>query len=112
MKQQIYVISRVTRRCPFSKKIIHPKTMLCVFNQYQYNYFVKQIIKILSLNLPFDLIEKIINLTNYNKLLNRTGLVEFTNWSNYNNNLKLCLTDTSDSDSDSNNDNSFSDDDY
>ena len=80
MKDPIFIISRVTKRCPFSKTLIYPKTMLCVFNKHQYNSFVIQITEILSNRLPNDLIEKIIELTNYKKLLDRTGLEKFTNW--------------------------------
>lgn len=80
MKIPIFVVSRVTRQCPFSKTIIYPKTMLCLFNKHQYNSFIIQITEILSNRLPNDLIEKIIELTNYKKLLDRTGLEQFTNW--------------------------------
>lgn len=80
MKDPIFIISRVTKRCPFSKILIYPKTMLCVFNKHQYNSFVIQITELLSNRLSNDLIEKIIELTNYKKLLDRTGLEKFTNW--------------------------------
>ena len=80
MKDPIFIVSRVTKRCPFSKTLIYPKTMLCVFNKHQYNSFVIQISELLSNRLPIDLIEKIIELTNYKKLLDRTGLEKFTNW--------------------------------
>lgn len=80
MKQPIFVISRTTKRCPFSKKIIKPKSMLCVFNRYQYNNFILQIIQILDSKLPIELIEKIIEFTKYKNLLDRTGLERYTNW--------------------------------
>jgi len=80
MKDPIFIISYVIRRCPFSKNIIKPKTMLCVFNKYQYSYFVIQIKEILSLRLPEDIINLIIDFTNYKKLLNRAGLEKYVNW--------------------------------
>lgn len=80
MKQPIFVISRTTKRCPFSKKIIKPKSMLCVFNRYQYDNFILQIVDILSSKLPIELIEKILEFTKYKNLLDRTGLERYTNW--------------------------------
>jgi|TARA_R110002073_G_scaffold270168_1_gene433507 hypothetical protein len=107
MKDPIFIISYVIRRCPFSKNIIKPKTMLCVFNKYQYSYFVIQIKEILSLRLPEDIINLIIDFTNYKKLLNRAGLEKYVNWQDKDyisslsmirlkNRKKLLLLDTSD----------------
>ncbi len=80
MKEPTFIISHITRRCPFSKKIIKPKTILCLFNQYQYNNFTIEITRLLSNRLPDDIINIIIEFTNYKKLLNRTGLEKFVNW--------------------------------
>jgi len=80
MKDPIFIVSHITRRCPFSKNIIKPKSILCVFNKYQYSYFVTQIKEILFPRLPEDIINLIIDFTNYKKLLNRTGLEKFVNW--------------------------------
>ena len=107
MKDPIFIISYVIRRCPFSKNIIKPKTMLCVFNKYQYSYFVIQIKEILSLRLPEDIINLIIDFRNYKKLLNRAGLEKYVNWQDKDyisslsmirlkNRKKLLLLDTSD----------------
>jgi hypothetical protein len=115
MKELTFIISRVTRKCPFSKKIIKPKTMLCLFNKYQYNNFVTEITNLLSSRLPDDIINIIIDFTNYKKLLNKTGLEKFVNWipnssANFLSTIRLknrknyLLIDTSDSDSDSNSD--------
>lgn len=115
MKEPTFIVSRVTKRCPFSKKIIKPKTMLCLFNKYQYNNFVVEITKLLSSRLPDEIINIIIEFTNYKNLLNRTGLEKFVNWvpnSNANflstirlkNRKNYLLIDTSDSDSDSDSD--------
>ena len=79
---QIYVKSRATRRCPFSKKIIKPKTLLCVFNKHQYNNYVNYITEIFKHKLPIELIDKIIEMTNYKSKINRTGLQEYTDWIN------------------------------
>lgn len=81
--------------------------MLCVFNKYQYSYFVIQIKEILSLRLPEDIINLIIDFTNYKKLLNRAGLEKYVNWQDKDyisslsmirlkNRKKLLLLDTSD----------------
>lgn len=86
--------------------------MLCVFNKYQYSYFVIQIKEILSLRLPEDIINLIIDFTNYKKLLNRAGLEKYVNWQDKDyisslsmirlkNRKKLLLLDTSDDDSNS-----------
>lgn len=112
MKEPTFIISRVTRKCPFSKKIIKPKTMLCLFNKYQYNNFVVEITKLLSSKLPDEIINIIIEFTNYKKLLNKTGLEKFVNWQNKDyksslsimrlkNRKNLLSLDTSDDDSDS-----------
>lgn len=91
MKDPIFIVSHITRRCPFSKNIIKPKSILCVFNKYQYTYFVRQIKEILFPRLPEDIINLIIDFTNYKKLLNRIGLEKFVNWQNkdYNSSLSI-----------------------
>jgi hypothetical protein len=101
----IYVKSAIIRRCPFSKKLIKPKTMLCLFNEYQYNHFVNYIISIFIDIMPLELIDKIIDFTNYKELIQRTGLCAYTNWSinnNINNNKKLTYLDSSDDDTSDN----------
>jgi len=97
----IYVKSAIIRKCPFSKKLIKPKTMLCLFNNYQYNHFVNYIISIFIDIIPLELIDKIIDFTNYKELIQRTGLPAYTNWSinnNININKKLTYLESSDSD--------------
>ena len=62
--------------------------------------------------MPLELIDKIIDFTNYKKLIQRTGLCAYTNWSINNNNKKLTYLDSSDddtSDNDSNDGASMSD---
>jgi hypothetical protein len=101
----IYVKSAITRKCPFSKKLIKPKTMLCLFNDYQYDHFVNYIISIFIEIIPLDLIDKIIDFTNYKKLIQRTGLLSYTNWSinnNININKKLTYLESSDDDTSDN----------
>ena len=97
----IYVKSAITRKCPFSKKLIKPKTMLCLFNDYQYDHFVNYIISIFIEIIPLDLIDKIIDFTNYKELIQRTGLHAYTNWS-INNNKKLTYLESSDDDTSDN----------
>jgi hypothetical protein len=82
MKDPIFIVSHITKKCPFSKNIIKPKTILCVFNKSQYNNFVVEITRLLSTRLPEDIINIIIEFTNYKKLLNKTGLEKFVNWQN------------------------------
>ena len=112
MKEPIFVVSHITRRCPFSKNIIKPKTMLCIFNKYQYDNFAIEITRLLSPRLPDDIINIIIEFTNYRKLLNRVGLEKFVNWQDedykssrsmirFKNRKNLLSFDTSDDDSDS-----------
>jgi len=100
----IYIKSAIIRKCPFSKKLIKPKTMLCLFNNYQYNHFVNYIISIFIDIMPLELIDKIIDFTNYKKLIQRTGLCAYTNWSINNNNInkKLTYLDSSDDDTSDN----------
>ena len=109
----IYVESAITRKCPFSKKLIKPKTMLCLFNEYQYNHFVNYIIFIFIEIMPIELINKIIDFTNYKELIRRTGLSAYTNWSNINNKkltyLDLDSSDVDTSDNDSSDGASMSD---
>jgi len=97
----IYVKSAITRKCPFSKKLIKPKTMLCLFNDYQYNHFVNYIISIFIDIMPLELIDKIIDFTNYKELIQRTGLCAYTNWSIHNN-KKLTYLESSDDDTSDN----------
>jgi len=112
MKEPIFIVSHIRRQCPFSKKIIKPKTMMCLFNQHQYNNFAMEITKLLSSRLPEEIINIIIEFTNYKKLLNRVGLEKFVNWQNKDykfslsimrlkNRKNLLSLDTSDDDSDS-----------
>jgi hypothetical protein len=82
MKDPIFIVSHIKKRCPFSKNIIKPKTILCVFNKSQYNNFVVEITRLLSTRLPEDIINIIIEFTNYKKLLNKIGLEKFVNWQN------------------------------
>jgi len=99
--KSIYIVSSITKKCPFSKKLIKPKTMLCLFNKYQYNTFVIEIKKILYNKLPNEIIEKIIELTKYKNLLGRTGLRDYTNWINIERTYYLTNVVSSESDSSS-----------
>ena len=112
MKDPIFIVSHITKKCPFSKNIIKPKTILCVFNKSQYNNFVVEITRLLSTRLPDEIINIIIEFTNYKKLLNKIGLEKFVNWQNKDyksslsimrlkNRKNLLSVDTSDDDSNS-----------
>ena len=73
----------------FSKKIIKPKTLLCVFNKHQYNNYINYITEILKDKLPIELIDKIIEMTKYKSKINRTGLEQYTDWINCKNDLTI-----------------------
>tara|TARA_B100001093_G_scaffold445120_1_gene448587 strand:+ start:2238 stop:2630 length:393 start_codon:yes stop_codon:yes gene_type:complete len=74
--------STYINKCCFSKKIIKPGSLLCVFTQQQYNEFERIINNLLSKYLSQDLINLIINYTNYKKLIGRHGLNNYSNWLN------------------------------
>lgn len=69
-----------SRRCPFSKQIIKPSNMICLFNIAQYKAFEKEIKLILINRIPQELIEIIIKLTNYKNLIGQLGHQGITNW--------------------------------
>ena len=81
VEMTILVKSELTKRCPFSKKLIYPKTLLCVFTKYQYEKFVTYINFIFLKILPPEIIAIIIRFTNYEKQIQRMGLIAYTNWS-------------------------------
>ena len=69
-----------TCRCPFSKKIVRSNETMCLFSRKQYNEFVNEITNLLNDILPGDIIEKIIEDTNYHKLIGRYGILSVANW--------------------------------
>ena len=75
IKKAIY-----SRRCPFSKQIIKPSNMICLFNIPQYKAFENEIKIILINRIPQELIEIIIKLTNYKNLIGQLGHQDVTNW--------------------------------
>ena len=67
-------------RCPFSKKIVRSNETMCLFSQKQYKEFENEITNIFYDILPLELIEKIIQQTNYHKLIGRYGILPVANW--------------------------------
>ena len=67
-------------RCPFSKKIVRSNETMCLFSPKQYKEFENEITNIFYDILPLDLIEKIIQETNYHKLIGRYGSLPVANW--------------------------------
>ena len=69
-----------TRRCLFSKQLIKPSNIVCLFNIAQYKAFEKEIKIILINRIPQELIEIIIRFTNYKNLIGQFGHQDITNW--------------------------------
>ena len=102
------------KKCPFSKKLIKYKDLICQFDNKQFSAFKKIINNILNIFFPKDIIELIIEKTRYEKLLYKFGLVDYTLWINRDKKIKNLLLSLrqinlnnyfSDCDSDNNNDN-------
>ena len=91
-------------RCPFSKKIVRKDETMCLFSPKQYKEFENEITNIFYDVLPLELIEKIIQETNYHRLIGRYGYLPVANWEKYSiktklRTLKLINYDDSSSDS-------------
>lgn len=67
-------------RCQFSKKTIYPDNYIAYFDKKQYKYFNKTIYEILNPFLPDEIINIIIEKTNYKKYINHWGLVLYVDW--------------------------------
>ena len=67
-------------RCAFSQKLIKPHNRICLFNAQQYEAFEKILFEVLNSRLPSELIELIIELTNYKNLIGRFGHEKITHW--------------------------------
>lgn len=78
-KMVVIKIANYSVRCPFTKTIIRPKNIICLFNQEQFNAFEKNIYKVLN-RLPDEIISIIIEKTGYQKLIGRFGHESVTHW--------------------------------
>jgi len=67
-------------RCAFSQELIKPHNRICLFNTQQYDAFEKKIYEVLDTRLPTELIELIIESTNYKNLIGRFGHEKMTHW--------------------------------
>ena len=76
------IVVRMAQRkslCQFSRKIIQPDTLLTLFTVEQYNYFKSKIKQHLS-TLPEELVDIIIDKTNYKYYINQWGILEYVDW--------------------------------
>ena len=76
------IVVRMAQRkslCQFSKKIIEPDTMLTLFTQDQYNSYKMKIKQFLS-GLPEEIVEIIIEKTNYKYYINQWGILDYVDW--------------------------------
>tara|TARA_B100001093_G_scaffold520403_1_gene615478 strand:+ start:1458 stop:1838 length:381 start_codon:yes stop_codon:yes gene_type:complete len=67
-------------RCPFSKKLIKPKDVICLFNQNQFEAFKKIIYENLKNFLPDELISLIIEMTKYKTFIGKFGHKNVSHW--------------------------------
>ncbi len=70
-----------TTRCMFSRKLIKPNNRICLFNKQQYEAFENIIYGVLDSRLPTELIDLVIQSTNYKKYIGRFGHEKVTHWS-------------------------------
>ena len=77
----IIVIRTAQRKslCQFSRKIIQPDTLLTLFTEDQYKIFEMKIKQYLSL-LPEEIINIIIDKTNYKYYINQWGILNYVDW--------------------------------
>ena len=76
----VFFEATYTRRCQFSKKLIKPLNLICLFNIDQFKAFDKKIKFILINRIPAELIDIIIGFTNYKNLIGQLGHQNITNW--------------------------------
>ena len=69
-----------TKMCPFSKTLIKPTNLICLFNEKQFYKFNIFIIKILNNIIPIELIKLIINMTKYENFIGKFGHFKFVQW--------------------------------
>jgi len=67
-------------RCVFSKELIKPHNKICLFNKQQYDAFEKIIYEVLDSRLPGEIIQLIIQSTNYQNCIGRFGHEKITHW--------------------------------
>ena len=82
-------VASYKRYCPFSKRLIKPTNIICLFNQKQFDAFNNKVIEILhqyllslslSLQLPLEIVNYIIEQTGYKKYINQFGHSNITHW--------------------------------
>ena len=69
-----------TTRCMFSRKLIKPNNRICLFSKQQYEAFENTIYGVLDSRLPTELIDLVIQSTNYKKYIGRFGHEKVTHW--------------------------------
>jgi len=105
MDIQLHRRSKYRTLCQFSKKIVKPGNYVSNFNRKQYDSFYKTIYEILTDILPNDIIDIIIEKTNYKKYIHHWGLTRYIDWTGEHANNALCTSDESNNDSDADSDN-------
>ena len=69
-----------TTRCMFSRKLIKPNNRICLFSKQQYEAFENIIYEIFDSRLPTELIDLVIQSTNYRNYIGRFGHEKVTHW--------------------------------
>ena len=105
MDIQLHRRSKYRTLCQFSKKIIKPGHYVSNFNRKQYDYFNNTIHDIFIGVLSDDIIDIIIEKTNYKKYIDHWGLTQYVDWAGEHANNALCTSDESNNDSDADSDN-------
>ena len=92
--------------CPFTKTPICHNNIICLFNEKQYEAFIKTIKELLN-RLPDDIINLIIEKTRYKKYIGRFGHHSYTHWTSpsttYIRKKALNISDSEKSDSETSN---------
>ena len=78
--RKLIKIAQQPTRCQFSKQWIMEGTRLSLFTQLQYRDFCLSIKSLLS-NLPDEIVNIIIEMTNYRYYINQWGILAYVDWS-------------------------------
>jgi len=78
--RKLIKIAQQPTRCQFSKRWIVEDARLSLFTQRQYRDFCLSIKNYLS-NLPDEIIDIIIDMTNYKYYINQWGILAYVDWS-------------------------------
>ena len=79
-RRKLIKIAQQPSRCQFSKQWIQEGTRLSLFTRRQYRDFCLSIKSHLS-NLPDEIVNIIIEMTNYQYYINQWGILAYVDWS-------------------------------